>query len=1235
MTWTRLLFRNLFYHSRGNCAVLLGVAVGTAVLTGALLVGDSLRGSLRDLTLEQLGWVEYSLVGARFIREELAGQLGAKDVSPAILLQGAASKFSDSSRSGGAEPAVQRSGRVSILGVDHRFWQYGADPYTNNSRTWIEDLLQPPAQDPELKKPEADKPVPDEREQLPLYSSELWDSTRAEVVLNQALAADLGVRPGNSIVLHLQKVSTVPRETLLGRRDAGDVLDELKVLVRAVIPNKGLGRFSLNPNPATPRNAFVPLGLLQKKLQQDKRVNALLVGGEAPGLEEKLRENLTLEDWGLTLHTPESRTQSLFDKLDRNHDGKLEPKEWRRRIAETLAQGADKNHDGVLDRAEVLDYYREHHNYMSLESRQMLLEPVVADTALATAKEAGLSSAPTLIYLANRISNGKQSIPYSIVAALDPALPAPLGPFLPAAVDQLKDDEIVLADWKDSPLRAQAGSKITLTYFQPEIEGRIQDATTSFRLRGLVPLQGTANDPDLTPEFPGITDKLDIKDWNPPFPYDNKLVQPRDERYWEQYRTTPKAYVTLARGRRLWGSRFGSLTSLRLARPAHSADRTPLDLNAAALDFGRRLRQHLKPEQGGFVFDNVRERGLASSSGSTDFGGLFLGFSLFLIAAALLLVGLLFRLNLDRRANEIGLLMATGFSRGAVRRLLLAEGSILAACGGIIGLAGALLYAWLMLKLLARLWPGGLTQSFLRVHALENFGLSYGIGYVAALIVSVLTIFWAVRVLGKVSARALLAGETATSSSVAGQARSPRWSLWVSGAAAVAALACVILGGRIHDAEMQAMTFFGSGAPLLTAGLAAAWAWMHGSRHRRVSGQGSLAIGRLAVRNAARHPARSLLTAGLLAAAAFVIVAVQSFYRDPGRDFLGLHGGSGGFALLGEADVPIYQDPSSARGQEELNIPDNVRSALRDVQILGCRVHAGDDVSCLNLYQPRRPRLLGVPHRLVERAGFAFKDSEARSPEERDNPWLLLEKSRGDGAIPVIGEANTVEWILHSGLGKELSILDERGVEVRLHIAGLLQNSVFQSALLLSDANFLKLYPREEGYSFFLIEAPPDRVPQVRTLLETTLADHGFTVTPSAQRLEAYLQVENTYLATFQALGGLGLVLGALGLAVVLLRTIWERRGELALLRALGFRKSALGWLVLAENSFLLVLGLALGTLAALVAVAPHVLAGEGEMPWLELMGLLAAVLLVGLAAGTCAVAATLRAPLLAALRRE
>src|SRR5205807_8462050 len=165
-------------------------------------------------------------------------------------------------------------------------------------------------------------------------------------------------------------------------------------------------------------------------------------------------------------------------------------------------------------------------------------------------------------------------------------------------------------------------------------------------------------------------------------------------------------------------------------------------------------------------------------------------------------------------------------------------------------------------------------------------------------------------------------------------------------------------------------------------------------------------------------------------------------------------------------------------------------------------------------------------------------------------------------------------------------------------VEGLLQDSVFQSSLLVSEENFLRLYPGHQGYNYFLLEVPAGREEEVRGLLERSLADLGFEVTPTARRLESYLAVENTYLSTFQALGGLGLILGSLGLAVVLLRGVWERRAELALLRALGYRRGTLGRLVLAENGFLLLVGLAGGTVSALLAVAPHVLSGAGSVPW-------------------------------------
>jgi ABC-type antimicrobial peptide transport system permease subunit len=198
----------------------------------------------------------------------------------------------------------------------------------------------------------------------------------------------------------------------------------------------------------------------------------------------------------------------------------------------------------------------------------------------------------------------------------------------------------------------------------------------------------------------------------------------------------------------------------------------------------------------------------------------------------------------------------------------------------------------------------------------------------------------------------------------------------------------------------------------------------------------------------------------------------------------------------------------------------------------------------------------------------------------------------------------------------------------------LLQQSIFQSELLLADGNFRRLYPRQEGYAFFLIQTP-GRTGDVKKTLENALADHGLAVGTTADRLAQYLAVENTYLSTFQALGGLCLLLGALGVAVVLLRSVWERRGEMALLRALGFRREVLGWLILAENAFLLIAGLAVGTVSSLAAVAPHVLGTPGAVPWLRLVGLLTLVLVVGLLSGAAALAATLRAPLVPALRRE
>ena len=119
--WT-LLFRTLLFHWRTNLAVGLGVVAGTAVIGGALIVGDSVRGSLRDMTLARLGPIDIALTAPRFFREDLAALLqstgNAPHCVPAIIAQGTFEK-----RSADGLRVETRAGRVNVIGLDERLWR--------------------------------------------------------------------------------------------------------------------------------------------------------------------------------------------------------------------------------------------------------------------------------------------------------------------------------------------------------------------------------------------------------------------------------------------------------------------------------------------------------------------------------------------------------------------------------------------------------------------------------------------------------------------------------------------------------------------------------------------------------------------------------------------------------------------------------------------------------------------------------------------------------------------------------------------------------------------------------------------------------------------------------------------------------------------------------------------------------------------------------------------------------
>ncbi|MFO1096390.1 MAG: ABC transporter permease [Planctomycetaceae bacterium] len=187
----------------------------------------------------------------------------------------------------------------------------------------------------------------------------------------------------------------------------------------------------------------------------------------------------------------------------------------------------------------------------------------------------------------------------------------------------------------------------------------------------------------------------------------------------------------------------------------------------------------------------------------------------------------------------------------------------------------------------------------------------------------------------------------------------------------------------------------------------------------------------------------------------------------------------------------------------------------------------------------------------------------------------------------------------------------------------------------MSERNLHRLYPELAGFGYFLVETPPADAARVSQWLETELSDDGFDADRVADRLAQFLAVQNTYLSTFQALGGLGLLLGTFGLGTVMLRNVLERRAELALLRAVGFRNARIALLVLCENGLLLGWGLAAGTVSALIAMSPHLASTGADVPWRGLVLMLIAIAAVGMLTAAWAVRAAVGAPIVAALRGE
>ncbi|MCC6908064.1 MAG: FtsX-like permease family protein [Phycisphaerales bacterium] len=1111
MSLWRLVWRSVVYDRRSLLATLLGAALAAMALVGSLIIGDSVRYTLRQQAQWRIGAVDRAMsTGDRLIRAELADTVAAdapqSSIAPVLQLQGIAA-----TADGG-----RRALDVAVLGVDERFFAMAPTPA-----------------------------------RIDLHPGRVW--------LNAALAAQLSAATGDTIVVRVNKPTALSRDLTFATTD--DAVLALRVEVAGVVDDEQFGRFSLAANQQPPFNAFVPLDWLGQQSAQFGRANLLLQSDGMPAptgdqLAAAVASSWSIDD--LSLATRSSAT-----------DGTLE---WR--------------------------------------SSRVFLDDEVADAAARLEPEAiGL-----LTYFVNEIRRADRSTPYSTITGIGPlnegaALPQAWQPIIPA---DLKADEIVIPRWLADDLRASVGDRLDVRYFELAAGRTLREASSTFAVRAIIESTGPAADAQLMPDIPGLTDSADCRDWNPGVPIDLDRIRDKDEQYWDEHRGTPKAFISLDAARALWSNRFGSLTAIRT--PAAQQGR----LAPAA------LLANLNPQHFGLTFQPVRTAALAAANPTTDFGGLFIGLSLFLIVAALLLTGMLFAFTVDQRRRQMGTLLAVGWSGWMVRGWLLREAILVAASGSVAGALLAVAYSRALLAALQGMWKGAVASAALDLHVTW---MTLAIGAVISFVAAMIAMHLAARRLLRQHAVDLLSGKPDDRAVFGASAR--RWLLPAAATLClVAGLGCIAWAAAGEQGAAIA-AFFTSGTLLLIAGvLASRWVL---TRLVLQGDEARLTPRLLALRSAARRPGRSTATIALLASGCFLVVAV-GLNRLPTPDPASRSSGTGGFALLGQSSIALLADLNTPEARQAANLDAEL---FRDVSFVPLRIRAGDEASCLNLNRAQQPRVLGVnPDLLAQRDAFTFASTlnEPAGP----SPWMLLSESGGEGGvIPAIVDQASMMWAMHRSLGDVITYQNAQGDTVKLQLVASLANSILQGNLIISESNFERAFPSEAGHRMLLIDCPPDKADAVSQALMRAFADIGLQITPTAQRLAEFNAVQNTYMAVFQVLGGLGVIVGTAGLGMVLVRNVSERRGELALLAAVGFVPRQVRRLLLIEHAALLALGLGVGVIAAVPAVWPA-LAQSGSPASLGVTLLI--VILIAATGAASVVLAThwaTRGRLMDSLRRE
>lgn len=792
-----------------------------------------------------------------------------------------------------------------------------------------------------------------------------------------------------------------------------------------------------------------------------------------------------------------------------------------------------------------------------LRTRRVFFDPPVLEAI----EQSGFENVLYFSYFVNNLRVEGRSVPYSFISTLPG--------------DLIGQGEVLINSWVADDLGAKPGDSLSISYF---MVGPLRDLvidSARFRIRDILPMSDQRNDRILMPDIPGLSDAGNCRDWETSIPVDLSKIRDKDESYWNTWRGTPKAYINPGVALKLWTNRFGSYTQARFKPESDS------------LDLATRILGRLKPSQIGYQIENVSSTGIAAARSGVDFGQLFLGLSFFLVISGIILSILLVRLSLENRTGQVGTLKALGWSHRSINQIILAENSVIALSGVLIGLILTFFYTILIFKALNGVWNDiVLTDTLRPVFRPLTLALGAGLSYLVALGSAWFGIKRHLRqkpaeLQRKIPSRVNRKNKNrlAYAAILAGM---PAFGLF--------------LYGLLSGTETNPVLFFLAGTLMLLFTISLVVRIIRYPAENQVT---SLTRSMVWRNNILRNSGRSLTIVILFAIGIFLVIGIGANRKVTTRN---LHDqesmkktGFGGYLFYMESTIPVPDNLN----RQDVRVKYGLETSSEFVQL---KKLEGDDASCLNLNRVSNPPLLGIPAGAF--AGrFGFLNSA--SGKFRTDPWEMLENDLPSGAIPAIADQTVIRWGLGLKTGDTLRYRAESGDTVNLVLLGGLDNSIFQGNILISFSHLSRLWPSASGTNIFLVSGDQNENEKIAAELQHVFRDYGVEITRATQKLAEFNSVENTYLAIFLVLGAIAMLIGTVGLAVILARSLQERRPEIAILRSTGFSKAKILGLVFREYGYLLILGIMAGGFSSLITVLPMLLNKAEHVSYFFLLAIL------------------------------